>query len=339
MSNEKNVVGLDLGNRYAKIKSDSTLDELILSWREVSESDYNATESVEGMEKVKYKDQYYIVGKTGTKGINNRNKGHESVRDMANMIKLTMLAREMREIGVNEKEFHVVSGTPYDDFEKNYNDYIKLFKGDHETEEIELDGETYKISVAGTEITKQGACVILTIKDRKEKNYLILDWGGETLDVSLFEKGIRIKGLTIGFALNRLYVDLAKDLNKYMDIKRPSLNDAIFMNDMETLKLEGHYRGVHVIEVNGETITLKKYVEEWFQKQVDDVISQVINELDLNTSDLNDLISVNIGGGSKLLENELGKNKQLPSKSMGEHAEYRNVIAYHSIGKALTTWK
>jgi len=339
MSICENVVGLDLGNRYAKLKTDNLLDELILSWREVSEADYNATEIAEGMEKVKYKEKYYIVGLTGTKGINNRNKGHESVRDMANMIKLTMLAREMRECGIKEKEVYIVSGTPYDDFEKNYNDYVELFKGKDDVEEIILDDQTYRIIIKGVEVTKQGACVILTIKDRKEKNYLILDWGGETLDVSLFEKGIRIKGLTLGFSLNRKYVDLAKELNKYMDIKRPALNDAIFMKDMETLKLEGHYRKVNIIDINGEVFSLKKFVEEWFQRQVDDIISQVINELDLNTSDLKDLVSVNIGGGAKLLENEIRKNTQLPSTSMGEHAEYRNVIAYHGIGKALTTWK
>lgn len=334
-----NLVGLDLGNRYGKLKSEMGTDEIIVSWRKIDATDYETLELVDGMERVKYKDNYYVVGVTGTVGINSANKGIEEEREMANMVKLIMLARDMRKREVKEMNYKAVTGTPYDDYDKYYDDYVALMKSGDEFETIELNGEEYKIKVMNTSITKQGACVILTLPNRKEKNYIIFDFGGGTLDISYFENGVRIKGHTIDFSLNQLYIELAKELNKYIDITRPSLNNAGFMKDMEDLKLKGTYKGISTIEINGSVRALKDYVSEWFQVKVDDIIAQSINELNFNKSEINNMTAVHVGGGAKLLKEELLKNVKFNNKMLGENTEYRNVIAYYEIAKLTKDWK
>lgn len=334
-----NLAGLDLGNRYGKLKSEMGTDEIIVSWRKIDVTDYETLELVDGMEKVKYKDNYYVVGVTGTTGINSANKGIKEEREMANMVKLVMLARDMKKREVKEMNYKVISGTPYDDFDKYYNDYVDLMKSGDNFETIELNGKEYKIKVMNTSITKQGACVILTLPNRKTTNYIIFDFGGGTLDISYFENGVRIKGHTIDFSLNQMYIELAKELNKYMDITRPSLNDARFMKDIEELKLKGTYKGISTIEVKGEVMALKNYVSKWFQGKVDDVISQSINELNFNKSEIGNMTAVHVGGGAKLLKEELLKNNKFENQMLGENMEYRNVLAYYEIAKLTKEWK
>lgn len=335
-----NLIGLDLGNRYGKVKSEMGFDELLIAWKEIDITDYNTLEILEGMEKVKYKNKYYIVGLKGVEGIDNPNKGNEEVKEMANMVKLVLLARDMRKRDLREFTYKAMTGTPYDDFDKYYSQYINLMKSPGEDfEVIELNGEEYKIKVDGAEVTKQGACVVLTLPNRKSTNYLIFDWGGGTLDVSYFENGVRIKGQTFDFSLNEHYVELGKELNKYIDITRPAINNATFMKDMETLKLEGNYKGITTIKVNDTVTSLKEYVSNYFQNKVDKVILQVLNELKINNSELNNLTPVHVGGGAKLLINEIINNKKLPKCLMTEQSEYRNVIAYYEIAKLTKSWK
>lgn len=335
------IVGLDLGNRYAKLYSeicnDSNektyyKDELIVSWRHVSASDFIAAEMMEGVTKVKYKDLYYLVGNIGNTGISNRNKGFLDVAEQSNMIKCTLLARYLATFGKKEGYFGIVTGTPYDDYEKNQNDYIK-FMISKDAETIELDGVVFKMMVREVKTTKQGACVIHTLEDRRTSNYLIWDFGGETLDVSYFEHGHRIAGLTSDFSMNRLYVELAKELNVYFDVDRPKLLDARSQKSMETLSMQGVYRGITEVEIDGTIVSLAMYIHAFYAKRVSSIVKHTINELDINRTALNNLTNVFVGGGSKVIEKELSLISELKNKRFFEDPQYANVIAYFKIGQ------
>ncbi|WP_010243728.1 ParM/StbA family protein [Acetivibrio cellulolyticus] len=328
------VIGFDLGNRYAKVFGEDYKDELFVAWREVSEEEYNSTEGVDGIAKVKYNSRFYLVGNVGNTGINMRNKGAIEVRDQSNFIKLVMISKYLKTLGkTDDLDCKIVTGTPYDDYDKTRHDYCSLMLS-KDAELIELDGVEYKIKVTDIDVTKQGACVILTLPDRKSANYLIWDFGGETLDLSYFENGIRIKGKTIDFSLNRIFADLGKDLNQYIDVDRPSLLDARFQKSIENLILTGRYKNTTVIKIEDEVVELGNYVHSYLQERSDKVISDAINELDLNKTSLSNLINIFVGGGSKLLEKELLKNTLLNNKRIQEEPEFSNARAYYKIGKS-----
>jgi len=203
-----------------------------------------------------------------------------------------------------------------------------------DVETIEMDGIEYKIKVTMVEVTKQGACVILTLPERKTANYLIWDFGGETLDVSYFENGIRIKGLTMDFSLNRIFVEIGKMLNDYIDVDRPSLIDARYQKSIETLVFTGRYKNTNVIRIEDKPVELGEYVHSHLLELTSTVISNALNELDINKTTLDNLTNIFVGGGSKLLEKELLKNTLLEHKRIQEEPQYSNVRAYFKIGKA-----
>jgi hypothetical protein len=330
------IIGLDLGNRYAKVFGEDYKDELFVAWRKVSEEEYNSTEALEGIAKVKYKDKFYLIGNVGNTGINMKNKGAVEVREFSNFIKLVMIARYLKEHDRTEDtDCKIVTGTPYDDYDKTRQDYSSLMLS-KDVELIEMDEVEYKIKVTEVDVTKQGACVILTLPDRKSANYLIWDFGGETLDVSYFENGIRIKGLTIDFSLNRTFVEVGKDLNHYIDVDRPSLLDARFQKSIETLIFTGKYKNTTVIKIDDKPVELDTYVHSYLQEKTDRVISDAINELDFNKTTLSNLTNIFVGGGSKLLEKELLNNSLLNNKRVQEEPEFSNARSYYKIGK--TRW-
>lgn len=330
------IIGFDLGNRYAKVFAEDYKDEMIVAWRAVSEEEYNSTEASDGIAKVKYNEKHHLVGNVGNTGINMRNKGAAEVRELSNFVKLVMIARYLKtQNRLDDLECKIVTGTPYDDFDKTRQDYSTLMLS-KEVETIEMDGVQYRIKVTDVEVTKQGACVILTLPNRKSENYLIWDFGGETLDVSYFENGIRIRGLTIDFSLNRTLVEIGKDLNHYIDVDRPSLLDARYQKSIEKLILTGKYKNTSIIKIDDKPVELNNYVHLYLQEKTDRVISDAVNELDLNKTTLSNLTNIFVGGGSKLLEKELLKNTLLNNKRVQEEPEYSNARAYYKIGK--TRW-
>lgn len=328
------VVGLDLGNRYAKTVHHHLQDEFMISWKEVSDEHYETTISSDAVSTVRYEGRNYVFGDVGEVGINERNKGALRVRAHFNLVKLVMLGRLLRGLGTTEGTFRVVTGTPYDDFEKTQEDYYTLMVSDGD-EGLTLDGCDYRIRVSDAHISKQGACVIMTLPERKSENYLIWDFGGETLDVSYFEKGHRITGHTMGFALNRVFVDLGKHLNKYLDIDRPALHDARYQKSIETLILTGKYKDVSVGKAATTPIELRDEVQRYLQTLVEQVIEATIHSLDLNTSTLASLTNIFVGGGARLLEKELLHNRRLEKKRVQHEPQFSNARAYYTIGCAL----
>jgi len=328
-------VGLDFGNRYGKIKSNNTTEEIILTWREISEEEYNSATSKEGIERVKYNDKYYLIGETGTKGINSKNKGNKKERYYANMIKLVLLAKDMKNNRLTEQEYYVVTGTPYDDYEGYKQDYIDLILSPNgEFEIIEIDGKEYKIKVSGVYITKQSSSVSLTLPDRLEKNYLLWDFGGGTLDVVYYQKGTRIKGITKEFSINELFVELGKELRKYStDFQRPDYNNAEFMKDMEILVSEGRYKKATTLEYQGKQIKLQEIVDEFIVEKLNYTIADILEQLHLKKMHLEDIINVHFGGGAKLLYPYIAKNEDLIHSKLAEKPEYRNVLAYYEIAQ------
>ena len=327
------IIGLDLGNGYCKVYSEDFEDEFMVSWKQLSNEEYNSINPTKSIMKVKYNDNLLVVGDIGNTGITNDNKGDKSIRQDANMIKLVAIARFLKANGLKEcDDIKVMTGTPYADYEKFKNDYLDLMISTQK-EIIIVDDIEYNIFVTDSDVSKQGAVAIYNLPDNTKVDYLIWDFGGGTLDISLFEKGHRITGKTMPFSLNEIYVSLGDSINKYIDIDRGTKNNARYQKTIETLILEGKYKSTSVMKIGDTMIDMAEFVHNYLKTEVEQIIAKTVHEMNLNKTTLDSVINIFIGGGAKALEKELSSNVQLKNKRLQEKPQFSNPKAYYKMAK------
>lgn len=325
-------LGLDMGNKNLKVYSGKEAHEIPIAYREKDQYWYENETIGDNMEKVKYKNRYYLVGVQGRSGLP-QNKGDKNVREVANMFKLVGLARELRLRNETEGEFYIVTGTPLNDYQANKQDYLDLMiSKDGETEIIELDGKEYKILVSKADVTKQAAVVAPTLENWKDDNLLLVDLGGGTLDIAYFVRGTQERYMTIDFPLNELLEQLGNTLNGYgLGLPRPDELDSGFLLTMEEVILNGSYVGIDHIDVNGEKVNLKGFCDNWLQSRVNSVIEDIKTRLNLSDTVAKTIRVHYLGGGAKLLREQLINNNTFGNKEVTRDPHFANVKAYNTL--------
>lgn len=330
---EKIKLGIDMGNKNLKIATQQVeAHEIPIAYREQDKYWYENEPVGENMEKVKYRNRYYLVGVQGRSGLP-QNKGDKNVREIANMFKLVGLARELRLRNEKAGNFYVVTGTPLNDYEALKDDYLELMLSkDGKVEKIELDGKEYEILVEKAEITKQAAAVAPTLKDWKNDNLLLVDFGGGTLDIAYFVRGTQERYMTIDFPLNELLEKLGNVLNMYgLGLPRPDELDSGFLLTMEEVILNGEYAGVKTINVDGKEVLIADFCNDWLQSRVNSVIEDIKTRLNLSDNVAKSIRVHYLGGGSKLLRKQLETNATFGNKEVTKEPHFANVRAYNTI--------
>lgn len=335
-------LGLDIGNKNLKICSDKDKPhEFPVAYREITSDEYiNEAVGGEQTDKVKYLNKHYLVGLQCQNGLP-RNKGDIKHREIANMFKLIGLAKDLELNNKAEGCFKVVTGTPVADYEEFKDDYFDLMisKGS-EFEIIEVNHKEYKIKVEDAYIVKQSACLAPTIPNWKQSDLLIVDFGGGTLDIAHFKKGVKQEYLTIDFSLNNQLAELGRQLNVYkLGLPRANTLDSGFISLMEEVILNGRYQNETTITINGIAKDLKTYCAEWLQQKIDVLIDDVIIKLNLSASDCKATAIYYIGGGVKLLRNQLRRNDSFENIIVMENPQYANVMAYLIAATVRREWK
>ena len=270
-----------------------------------------------------------------------QNKGDIKVREIANMFKLVGLARELRRQGKTQGCFQAVTGTPVNDFDQYVDDYLGLMLTSSEScETVALGGVEYKVRVVDAKITKQSACIAPTIPRWKELEFLLVDFGGGTLDIAHFRNGVKMKYQTIGFPLNQKLEQLGDVLNKHkLGLPRPNMLDSGFIQLMEGVVLEGRYQRETSVRVDGVQKDLKQFCSEWFADEVDLLVRGIKIKFDISESDSRNISVFYVGGGAKLLENELNQNTEFANKKIVEKPHFTNVMIYLAMAEAEKDWK
>lgn len=336
---EKEIIkcGLDIGNKNLKICGEENQShEIPVAYEENTMYDYENELYNENIEKVFYNGRYYFVGLQCQDGLP-QNKGDKSARELANMFKLVGLARELRRRGLNSGEFYLVSGTPLVDYDEYKDDYIDLMLSkDGEYETIELNKEEYNIKVSKVRITKQSACIAPTIPNWRDLDFILIDFGGGTLDVASFRRGIKDKYITMDFPLNEILEDLGNVLNSYrLGIPRPNALDSGFIKTMEDIVSSGVYRNRTSIEVNSESIRISDFCSAWLQEKLDAIIENIKIRLNLSDTDSESIDVFYVGGGAKLLSKELSANTGLSNKKIIENPHFVNVSIYYTMANSI----
>lgn len=341
MKNEEIIRGgLDIGNKNLKIcAEEGQAHEIPVAYREVTEYDYKEEPVGEGTEKVFYNNEYYFVGLQCEGGLP-QNKGDKKIRKVANMFKLVGLARELRRRNMKKGDFYVVTGTPVNDYDAYKNDYLDLLiTKDDKYEEIEINNDKYEIKVRNAKITKQSACIAPTIPNWKEIEFLLVDFGGGTLDIAHFRQGVKQRYLTIDFPLNEILEELGNVLNAHkLGIPRPDSLDSGYIKIMEDVIMEGKYRNATYLDIEGEKVDIQQFCLEWLQSRIDNLVENIKIKFKFSETDAQSIPIFYAGGGAKLLTKVLLNNKGFSNKKIIDNPHFANVSVYYAIAKN-TNWE
>ena len=169
----------------------------------------------------------------------------------------------------------------------------------------------------------------------KEKEFVIVDFGGGTLDIAYFIKGAKKQYDTIDFSLNQVLTDLGNILNDYkLGIPRPNILDSGFIKIMEDIIYTGQYKYVSTITIEGNQYDIKKFVDTYLQAQIDKIMEEIKIKLKISNTDAKYIDVFFIGGGAKLSNNQILQNKTFANKKIIENPQFANVEAYAKIAKS-----
>lgn len=332
-------IGLDMGNKNMKIcGEDEVLFEFPIAYEEINQFDYEHETTGEKVFNVKYKDKYYRVGDKGITGLP-KNKGDKRFRDIANMLKLTALAVELKRNKLNKGEFNIVTGTPIEDHNAFKSDYEELFKTNGEEFEIvEVNQEVFEIKVSDIYITKQCSVTKPLIPNIDKGHILFLDWGGGTLDIAYYIDNTIVDRKTLDYPLNKTLEKLGYELKTYgIGIDRPNAFNSAFLRDMEEVVLEGKYLATTTVKVNGEPRDIKEFANNFLKEDIKDIIKDIILQFNFSEDQLKVLKAIHFGGGAKLLRIPLSEDTTFKEKVVVENPEYLNVLAYNKFAQ-LREW-
>lgn len=325
--------GVDIGNKNYKVSMNDKKFEFPIAYTKIDEYYYKNETTGDGTKKVKFNDNYYLVG-LECNGILPKNKGDHSFREVANMIKLTGLAEFLGQKNLSSGKFKLVTGTPLSDFDGYKKDY-KDFLIDEEVQTIEVNGQTYNIQVTHAFISKQCAAVAPTISGWKEKEHLILiDLGGGTADIAYFRRGTVVRYITIDFPLNKIMEDLGNYLNGLgLGLMRPDETNSGFLHTMEKVIKEGNYLNVTSLNTEGISMNLSEIINKWLQSKVNNLIESIALRLDLSEAVRNAAEVYYFAGGSLLLRRELSENQTFRNKTVLDEPEFANVKAFDTLAQ------
>lgn len=334
-----NKIGLDMGNKNIKIGgTDEKPYEFPVAYEEINIFDYENETNGSNVYNVKYKNKFYRVGAKGITGLP-KNKGEVRFRDIANMLKLTALAVELKRNGETKGEFLVVTGTPiedYDSFKKNYEELFKSPKDQYE--EIEVNRERFEIKVEDVYIAKQCSVAKPLIPGIEKGHVLFLDWGGGTLDGAYYIDNTLVDKKTLDYPLNETLERLGYYLKTHgIGIDRPNAYNSLFLKDMEQVVLNGKYLATTTVKVNDEIIDIKEFANEFLKEDVEKIINDIILQFNFSEDQLKALKTIHFGGGAKLLRLPLSENKTFKEKIVVENPEFLNVEAYRKFAQ-LREW-
>ncbi|MGL5381511.1 Alp7A family actin-like protein [Clostridium sp.] len=209
-----------------------------------------------------------------------------------------------------DHDIRIVTGLPAQFFAEQKASLIKALEGRRVF--MKLNGQTRNFTITKVVVFPQSAGLFLYDKSLVEKDTLVADIGGGTLDIAFMSQGQFKEAKTYPVGVNSTYDILLQDLSKY------GVN---YSNRMKAEEI------IHdgTIFVNGKEVDVKRDIEEVLDiksKEIINTIKQAFPEQSKYSR------WIFIGGGALLLRNYLDGYKVL------DEAQMINVKTYDIIGKS-----
>lgn len=257
---------------------------------------------------ITYKNEHYSIYGSPLVSVNN----HDKVQNMDfYILTLAAAAKELKSRGKHNAQIRLAVGLPqkwYLQQKQSFKNY--LFK--ESIVKFEFEGEKYKLEILATNVYTQGlAAVFSKLPVYKDKYFVIVDIGGETLDIIAVRNGKAIQ-------------NECKIVTKAMNWLLNEIREAIESEMMETVHTD-------VIQDYILSHTKKNKPENKYEEIISEELRKYSNwvftalrEFKINT-ELTPLVFV--GGGSEVVQHfgEFGKNVEFVTDICANAKGYETI--------------
>lgn len=236
--------------------------------------------------------------------------------DLTKLIILTGLAKSSPDCN----NFYVVTGLPIAQYNAQ-KDQLKAMLLQRPTIDLKIDGTARKIRILGAEVFPQCAGAFYTIPNSELEDglYLAVDWGGRTVDISLWEirsgKRKPVNFTTIAQGSLILYSDIVKYVNAKYDM-------CIDIEEGERIVDK------RVIDLYGRKEDLGSIIDAFKAEQVETVFKHI------NISYPQFKIAKHLGCGGAFKMYSHDYKKRMPVRMM-PNSQKANAIGFEIVGRTL----
>lgn len=291
------MLGVDKGTTYTKTNKGLMIRSTIRAYRE-NEVLLNDDKIL-----VEYEGSKYIIGEKGNYSTDLMKSQHENTK----LLILTAIGLSYPDSVIST---NMVTGLPIALYSKQKQQMKDLFKRDA-THQITINNQKKYIRFLNIEIFPESAGAFYSQSEYKDA--LILDIGGLSIDIALFEQQKLIKYSTYSMGIMKLYSKLANHINAQYDL---SLTEW----DIEKVMKEGLY-------INGLRVELD--TDYLIHEHIEEIMERLKLEYDIKT--MKNILMT--GGGSYLLHRYLIKH--IPHSKLMANSQFSNAIGYANIGKVI----
>lgn len=103
--------------------------------------------------------------------------------------------------------------------------------------------------------------------------------------------------------------------------------------------MNGRYKDETTISIEGKNVELKNYCADYLQHRVDELINDITGRLMMSDADCRATEVYYIGGGAKLLFDQLNANTVFEKITVPADPVYANVITYLRMADVKGEWK
>lgn len=291
------MIGIDKGTTYTKDDRGNIIRSTVREYRE-NELLLNEDKNI-----VEFEGKKYIVGEKGNYSTDLMKAKHENTL----ILILTLIALNHAEDYIST---NLVTGVPIGLYSLQKADMKALFKSG-ELYRISVNGKRKQIKFNNVEVFPEGAGAFYSQSIYNDG--LVIDIGGLSIDIALFQKKKLVKYSTYSMGIMKLYSKIANHINSLYDL---SLSEW----DIENIIVDGLF-------VYGERKELN--IHYLVKEHIQEIIERLKLEYDLKI--INNVLLT--GGGSYWISEYF--RKEIPQVKLMENAQFSNSVGYRNIGKAI----
>lgn len=299
---ERKTLGLDNGYRYTK---DSLGNKFLSTIKEGKDISYNKDTI-----RIKYDGVDYIIGHEAGDYVADVNKVHSNVTKLCTLTALAMAFPEEPHVDVK-----LAVGLPVTYFNKQNEDFRKVLLG-YGTQEFEIfkNGKFVKqsVTISSVDVYPQSVGVILLdLANAKSQRNLVIDIGGSTVDVSIYNGLKMLNWATYNLGMMNLYGSMIKEVNPAEELSEKP-------HKMDEFIEKG------VLKAGNKTVPLSKY-----SYIIDSHVKEIANSIKHTFNDWKTVDNIYItGGGSIRLKPQLEREFADNTPILTEDAQFTNAKAF-----------
>lgn len=291
------MLGIDKGTTYTKTDKGLLIRSTMRSYRD------NEVLLDDDKTIVEYEGAKYVIGEKGNYSTDLMKSEHENT-------KLLILAAVGLSVPDNFITTNIVTGLPIALYSSQKNQMKELLRMNY-THQIKINDQNKLIRLSNIEVFPESAGAFYS--QSKYKDALVVDIGGLSVDMALFEGQKLIKYSTYPMGIMKLYSKVANYINSQHGL---SLSEW----DIETIIKDGLYLDGQKIDLNIDYL-IKEHIEE--------IMERLKLEYDLRV--IRNILMT--GGGSQWLHEYF--KTHMPQAELMSDSQFTNSKGYANIGKVI----